>query len=96
MRLGRGLSALVCVLTMSFAAACGGQTAADKAPVLKGTLVQVDDAMVAHDWHSARQTLRGLLDQVANARESGAISPVQAARIRGAAHELLRRLPGRG
>ena len=66
---------------------------ADEVPALKGTLVQVDDAMVAHDWHGARQTLEALLEQVANARQSGTISSVQAARIRAAAHGLLDRLP---
>jgi predicted lipoprotein len=90
--LGPGLKALVCVLALASVAACG-HSAADEAPALKGTLVQIDDAMVAHDWQSARQTLDALLEQVANARQSGTISPVQAARIRAAAHKLLDRLP---
>jgi hypothetical protein len=90
----RGLEALVCVLSLMFVAACG-HSPAQEVPALKGSLVQVDDAMLAHDWHSARQTLRELLEQVANGRESGALSPVQAARIRTAAHRLLHKVPGR-
>jgi hypothetical protein len=86
--------ALVVVAVLVLTSGCGGrQTPGDAVPAMKGALVQVDEALVAHQWPLARQTLHSVLQQAATARRTGTITPSEAARVRAAATRLLSRLP---
>jgi hypothetical protein len=72
---------------------CGHSSPGGTVPALKGSLVQVDDALAAKQWQVARGTLDELIREVSTARASGRITTDQADRIQFTAKVLRSQLP---
>ena len=81
-------------LTGALCSGCGGPSSpGDSVPALRGSLVQVDDAVSAHQWALARRRIDALLRTTRSAERSGKITAGQARRIEDAARRLRDRIP---
>jgi hypothetical protein len=72
---------------------CGHSSPGGTVPALKGSLVQVDDAIAAKHWQVARETLDELVAESTTAHASGRITAKQADRIQFTAKLLRSQLP---